>query len=229
MVPLGAGVIIYLAPEIGPADTAGRFNGRTMLELTKTKTKHQLGDFFFHFAYLFVSQPRGRGAAIFLPPRRVKEEDRRCILSYTRPTYVYTPWIESFSTPLPPHLHPSPVPQRFASFTPLDSSSSIVAAVSFLLSSERALAPPPLAFKPYAPFGAQVAALSQIMANKLPDEIARSWTTAAEQSRRIARSTTGTTIATLGPLFFLQGFLVGRWCCEDAGPRRSRVWLLCRG
>lgn len=46
----GAGVIIYLAPEIGPADTAGRFNGRTMLELTKTKTKHQLGDFFFHFS-----------------------------------------------------------------------------------------------------------------------------------------------------------------------------------
>lgn len=44
----GAGVIIYLAPEIGLADTAGRFNGRTMLELTKTKTKHQLGDFFFH-------------------------------------------------------------------------------------------------------------------------------------------------------------------------------------
>ena len=27
----GAGVIIYLAPEIGPADTAGRFNGRIML------------------------------------------------------------------------------------------------------------------------------------------------------------------------------------------------------
>lgn len=47
----GAGVIIYLAPEIGPADTAGRFNGRTMLELTKTKTKHQLGDFFFHFSF----------------------------------------------------------------------------------------------------------------------------------------------------------------------------------
>lgn len=47
----GAGVIIYLAPEIGPADTAGRFNGRTMLELTKTKTKHQLGDFFFHFFF----------------------------------------------------------------------------------------------------------------------------------------------------------------------------------
>lgn len=47
----GAGVIIYLTPEIGPADTAGRFNGRTMLELTKTKTKHQLGDFFFHFSF----------------------------------------------------------------------------------------------------------------------------------------------------------------------------------
>lgn len=47
----GAGVIIYLAPEIGPADTAGRFNGRIMLELTKTKTKHQLGDFFFHFSF----------------------------------------------------------------------------------------------------------------------------------------------------------------------------------
>lgn len=47
----GAGVIIYLAPEIGPADTAGRFNGRTMLELTKTKTKHQLGDFFFQFSF----------------------------------------------------------------------------------------------------------------------------------------------------------------------------------
>lgn len=51
----GAGVIIYLAPEIGPADTAGRFNGRTMLELTKTKTKHQLGDFFFHFSFASAS------------------------------------------------------------------------------------------------------------------------------------------------------------------------------
>lgn len=77
----GAGVIIYLAPEIGPADTAGRFNGRTMLELTKTKTKHQLGDFFFHFSFasftfarslrplpsslLSRSLPRSR----FLPPR----------------------------------------------------------------------------------------------------------------------------------------------------------------
>lgn len=79
----GAGVIIYLAPEIGPADTAGRFNGRTMLELTKTKTKHQLGDFFFHFSFASftfarslrplpssllsrsLSLPRSR----FLPPR----------------------------------------------------------------------------------------------------------------------------------------------------------------
>lgn len=50
MVSLRAGVIIYLAAEIGLADIVGRFNGRTMLELTKTKTKHQLGDFFFHFA-----------------------------------------------------------------------------------------------------------------------------------------------------------------------------------
>lgn len=50
MVSPRAGVIIYLAVEIGPADIVGRFNGRTMLELTKTKTKHQLGDFFFHFA-----------------------------------------------------------------------------------------------------------------------------------------------------------------------------------
>lgn len=54
----GAGVIIYLAPEIGPADTAGRFNGRTMLELTKTKTKHQLGDFFFHFSFAFFTSAR---------------------------------------------------------------------------------------------------------------------------------------------------------------------------
>lgn len=51
----GAGVIIYLALEIGPADTAGHFNGRTMLELTKTKTKHQLGDFFFHFSFAFFT------------------------------------------------------------------------------------------------------------------------------------------------------------------------------
>lgn len=58
----GAGVIIYLAPEIGPADTAGRFNGRTMLELTKTKTKHQLGDFFFHFSSSRRRRPR--------PPRK---------------------------------------------------------------------------------------------------------------------------------------------------------------
>lgn len=50
MVSLRAGVIIYLAAEIGLADIVGRFNGRTMLELTKTKTKHQLGDFFFHLA-----------------------------------------------------------------------------------------------------------------------------------------------------------------------------------
>lgn len=59
-----AGVIIYLAPEIGPADTAGRFNGRTMLELTKTKTKHQLGDFFFHFS--FASFTSVRSFSLFL-------------------------------------------------------------------------------------------------------------------------------------------------------------------
>lgn len=53
-----AGVIIYLAPEIGLADTAGRFNGRTMLELTKTKTKHQLGDFFFELSVVRRSAAR---------------------------------------------------------------------------------------------------------------------------------------------------------------------------
>lgn len=146
----GAGVIIYLAPEIGPADTAGRFNGRTMLELTKTKTKHQLGDFFFHFSFLSVSR---RWLAIFLPPGSpcVKEEDRIAAYSCTRPTYV-------LCLPLP--LHP---PHPFY-------------AVRLLLPSAFAkLAPRPTRrFKPYAPFGAQVAALSQIMANKLPGEIARS-------------------------------------------------------
>lgn len=63
----GAGVIIYLAPEIGPADTAGRFNGRTMLELTKTKTKHQLGDFFFHLSFS-LRLAAGPGRSPSLPP-----------------------------------------------------------------------------------------------------------------------------------------------------------------
>lgn len=67
-----AGVIIYLAPEIGPADTAGRFNGRTMLELTKTKTKHQLGDFFFHFSFASFtfahSLPVSFSLSFFLAP-----------------------------------------------------------------------------------------------------------------------------------------------------------------
>lgn len=166
MVPLGAGVIIYLAPEIGPADTAGRFNGRTMLELTKTKTKHQLGDFFFHFAFLSVPQPR---SAIFLPPRprRVKEEDRRCIL-------LYAAHLCTLLASLPPP--PSFTATEIASFTPLDSSSILVAA--FLLAADLAIPPPVPDTERYAPFGAQVAALSQIMANKLPDEIARAWTTA---------------------------------------------------
>lgn len=92
----GAGVIIYLAPEIGPADTAGRFNGRTMLELTKTKTKHQLGDFFFHFSFasftfahsLSVSFSLSFFLPRFLHPRPLysllfghveEEERRRCV------------------------------------------------------------------------------------------------------------------------------------------------------
>lgn len=62
----GAGVIIYLAPEIGPADTAGRFNGRTMLELTKTKTKHQLGDFFFHFSFASFTFAHSFSVSFFL-------------------------------------------------------------------------------------------------------------------------------------------------------------------
>lgn len=64
MVSLRAGVIIYLAAEIGPADIVGRFNGRTMLELTKTKTKHQLGDFFFHFASPLRSLPPPRPSLV---------------------------------------------------------------------------------------------------------------------------------------------------------------------
>lgn len=84
----GAGVIIYLAPEIGPADTAGRFNGRTMLELTKTKTKHQLGDFFFHFSFAsftlgsltsLSSTSLSSSASPLRSPRfgHVEEEERR--------------------------------------------------------------------------------------------------------------------------------------------------------
>lgn len=90
----GAGVIIYLAPEIGPADTAGRFNGRTMLELTKTKTKHQLGDFFFHFSFASFTFAHSLSVSLslflshFLPPRPLysllfghveEEERRRCV------------------------------------------------------------------------------------------------------------------------------------------------------
>lgn len=89
----GAGVIIYLAPEIGPADTAGRFNGRTMLELTKTKTKHQLGDFFFHLSFS-LRLAAGPGRSPSLPPSRPlscqRRGSERCIHSYTR-AHLCTP------------------------------------------------------------------------------------------------------------------------------------------
>lgn len=53
--PLGLdlGVIIYLLREIRPSDTTGHFNGQTMLELSKTKTTHQLGTSFYLFLFTF--------------------------------------------------------------------------------------------------------------------------------------------------------------------------------
>lgn len=107
----GAGVIIYLAPEIGPADTAGRFNGRTMLELTKTKTKHQLGDFFFHFSFASFtfahhSVPFFLSHSPFLPPRplysllfgHVEEEERRRCVQCICVVHLYHPWLTSSRT-----------------------------------------------------------------------------------------------------------------------------------
>ena len=162
----GAGVIIYLAPEIGPADTAGRFNGRTMLELTKTKTKHQLGDFFFHFSFLFVSLL----ARAILLPLVVSKKRIGGAYSYTRPTYVLSlslslSFFASSVHSFPPPSDQAPSPLRFfAAFTPtvfsvarfslaLFSSSLLL---SVLWSGGRALASPPAPFsanrtRPLAP------------------------------------------------------------------------------
>lgn len=120
----GAGVIIYLAPEIGPADTAGRFNGRTMLELTKTKTKHQLGDFFFHFffasftsASFFLSLSFSlslfiRFARLFLKPRR-KCVRHICVVHLCHPWSAFsrtkTANLQNFNTP-PFTIPPPPFP-----------------------------------------------------------------------------------------------------------------------
>lgn len=162
----GAGVIIYLAPEIGPADTAGRFNGRTMLELTKTKTKHQLGDFFFHLSF-FLRLAAGPSRSPSLSAPRVKEEDRRGAYTPIRgPTYV----LFRLCPPLPRYQAPF-----LAAFT-----------YPLLLSSPPAFSPRSCFF-PRAFFFETLSpsvqtvralwrtgsrALSQIMANKLPKEIA---------------------------------------------------------
>ena len=137
----GAGVIIYLAPEIGPADTAGRFNGRTMLELTKTKTKHQLGDFFFHLSFsLRLAAGPSRSPSLSAP--RVKEEDRREVHTLSLHPYLS---IRPLSSPLLRVLFSSPLHRlSLASF--------------HALSSLNPRQPSLPRCKPYAPFGAQVAA-----------------------------------------------------------------------
>ena len=123
----GAGVIIYLAPEIGPADTAGRFNGRTMLELTKTKTKHQLGDYFFHLSFsLRLAAGPSRSPSLSAP--RVKEEDRREVhtLLYAGPPMyssdsvlpsLYT--LTSVSGPFPRRFYASSSPLLSTGFLSL--------------------------------------------------------------------------------------------------------------
>lgn len=112
----GASVIIYLALEIGLADTAGRFNGRTMLELTKTKTKHQLGDFFFQHLPVCLL-----GLKVLLPR------------GWTLAVAYISKWLYHRKT---------------------------------TYSGRTILVSAPLVTRLFA-FGAQVAALSQIMANKL--------------------------------------------------------------
>jgi len=148
----GAGVIIYLAPEIGPADTAGRFNGRTMLELTKTKTKHQLGDFFFHFSFAFLTSLLVPSLSLSLSlfracslARSLAPPARFARLSASRrgSRKVRTQCVR---------MHDAPMPSSI-SFLPR------AAAKSHALNCT-------------APFGAQVAALSRIAVNKLPGEIA---------------------------------------------------------
>lgn len=148
----GAGVIIYLAPEIGPADTAGRFNGRTMLELTKTKTKHQLGDFFFHLSFsLRLAAGPSRSPSLSAP--RVKEEDRRGAYTPIRgPTYV----LFRLCPPLLLGIRPLSSPLLRILFSSPLLRLSLLALASFpVLSSSKPSLPP---CKPYAPFGAQVAA-----------------------------------------------------------------------
>lgn len=140
-----------------------------MLELTKTKTKHQLGDFFFHFSFLSVSL---LARAIFLPlgpscQRRGSEVHTpiRGPPMYSLPLPTFQPPSDPLPTPVPRRFYAGRIPPR-----------PILPRVAPLRTRPRE--PPHPRCKPYAPFGAQVAALSQIMANKLPGEIARTRTTA---------------------------------------------------
>lgn len=169
----GAGVIIYLAPEIGPADTAGRFNGRTMLELTKTKTKHQLGDFFFHLSFsLRLAAGPSRSPSLSVP--RVKEEDRREVHTLL---YAGPPMYSSDS--VLPSLYTltsvsGPFPRRFyASSSPLLSSPPAFSRFfprAFFFEPSPTLSPSMQTVCALWRTGSR--ALSQIMANKLPKEIA---------------------------------------------------------
>lgn len=176
----GAGVIIYLAPEIGPADTAGRFNGRTMLELTKTKTKHQLGDFFFHFSFASFTFARSlrplpssllsrslslslvlafflRASALLASLRSRRRRGAAkvrttyiCVVHLCHPRLTSSRTSGETAHPLSQPARPPPSPP-----SPRLLSSRGNEVAHFKVA--------------YASFGAQVAALSQIMANKLFD------------------------------------------------------------
>lgn len=127
-----------------------------MLELTKTKTKHQLGDFFFHFSFTSFTFTLG-SLSLFLSLSALhlslslgshveREKRRKCV---QRMCAVHLCRISSRSAS-----------SRTDNLPPASSRGNGVTR-----------------FKLCAPFGAQVAALSQIMANKLSDEIARLRTT----------------------------------------------------
>lgn len=159
-----------------------------MLELTKTKTKHQLGDFFFHFSFASFTSDRSPFLSFILSVSLARLLFARYQLRSTtgrrrrgakeEGAYIYCVYACVSSPPMPStvsfsrcNLHLTPPYTRSLSRSPLP-----------LCANGNKVA----RFKLYASFGAQVAALSQIMANKLFDEIARDSRTTIVSRRSLA-------------------------------------------